>query len=87
MDAVVSQDPIAYGQITVDMLDRYAMKGKPVPLGPYQNNQHFWEKGQINKSDSGPSLVIPPYIIDQSSVHDKRHWGNIAYNEWGLRYN
>lgn len=87
MDAVVSQDPIAYGQITVEMLDRYAMKGKPVPLGPYQNSQYFWEKGQITKSDSGPSLVIPPYIIDQGSVHDKRHWGNIAYNEWGLRYN
>lgn len=87
MDAVVSQDPIAYGQITVEMLDRYAMKNQPVPLGPYQNDKYFWEKAVITKSDSGPSLVIPPFIVDGSSVKDKRHWANIAYNEWGLRYN
>lgn len=86
MDAVVSQDPIAYGQITVEMLDKYSLKGQPVPLGPYQNDQYVWEKAQITKSDTGPSLVIRPFVVDASSVHDKRQWGNIAYNEWGLRY-
>ncbi|WP_186049370.1 substrate-binding domain-containing protein [Burkholderia gladioli] len=86
MDAVVSQDPIAYAQITVEMLDRYSLKGQPVPLGPYQNNQYFWEKAQITKSDTGASLVIPPFVVDGGSVKDKRQWGNIAYNEWGLRY-
>lgn len=86
MDAVVSQDPIAYAQITVEMLDKYAMKGQPVPLGPYQNSQYFWEKAEITKSVTGPSLVIQPFVVDGSSVKDKRQWGNIAYNEWGLRY-
>ncbi|WP_255581200.1 sugar ABC transporter substrate-binding protein [Caballeronia sp. dw_276] len=86
MDAVVSQDPIAYAQITVEMLDKYSLKGQPVPLGPYQNSQYFWEKAEITKSVTGPSLVIQPFVVDGSSVKDKRQWGNIAYNEWGLRY-
>jgi simple sugar transport system substrate-binding protein len=86
MDAVVSQDPIAYAQITVEMLDKYSLKGQPVPLGDYENKQYFWEKAVITKSETGPSLVIQPFIVDASSVKDKRQWGNIAYNEWGLRY-
>ena len=44
------------------------------------------EKAQITKSDTGASLVIPPFVVDGGSVKDKRQWGNIAYNEWGLRY-
>ncbi len=86
MDTVVSQDPIAYAQITVEMLDKHAMKGNPVPLGLYRNNQYFWEQAQITSSASGTSLIIPPFIVDGASVKDKRHWGNIAFNEWGLRY-
>ena len=86
MDADISQDPIAYGQITVEMLDKYSMKQQPVPLGPYENKNYYWEKGKIEKSDSGPSLVIPPFVIDAKNVNDKRLWGNIAYNDWGLHY-
>ena len=86
MDADISQDPIAYAEITVDMLDKYSMKQQQVPLGPYENKRYFWEKGGIEKSESGPSLVIPPFVIDASNVNDKRLWGNIAYNDWGLRY-
>ena len=33
MDSCVSQDPIAYGEIAVEMLGKYAMKGQPVPIG------------------------------------------------------
>ena len=86
MDAVVSQDPVAYAQITIEMLDKYAMQGKDVPLGPYENNQYYWEKGEIKTSDSGPSLVIPPFLIDGANADDKRMWGNIAFNDWGLKY-
>lgn len=86
MDAEVAQDPIAYAQITVEMLEKYAMKGQKVPLGPYENKAYYWEKGEIKQSDSGPSLVIPPYLIDESNVADKRHWGSITYNDWGLKY-
>ena len=86
MDASVAQDPIAYAEITVEMLAKYSMKGEAVPLGPYENKKYFWERAVINDSLTGPSLIIAPFIIDASNVDDKRMWGNIAYNEWGLRY-
>ncbi|WP_131113420.1 sugar ABC transporter substrate-binding protein [Lichenihabitans psoromatis] len=86
MDGVVSQDPVAYGQITVDMIAKYSMNGQPVPLGPYENKNYFWEKGEIKQSESGPSLVIPPFLIDASNVDDKRMWGNVTFNDWGLKY-
>ena len=86
MDAEISQDPVAYAQITVEMLDKYSFQDKPVPLGPYENKKYYWEKGEIKQSDSGPSLVIPPFIIDEKNVNDKRLWGAIAYNDWGLHY-
>ena len=86
MDADISQDPIAYAQITVDMLDKYSLKQQPVPLGPYENDRYYWEKGEIKQSASGPSLVIPPFVVDAKNVDDKRLWGNIAKNDWGLKY-
>ncbi len=86
MDGVVSQDPVAYGQITVEMLDKYAMQGMDVPLGPYENKNYFWEKAEIKTSDSGPSLVIQPFLIDAKNADDKRMWANIAFNDWGLKY-
>lgn len=86
MDADISQDPVAYAQITVDMLAKYAMQGKPVPLGPYKNDHYYWENGEIKNSDSGPSLVIPPFVIDAKNASDKRLWGNITFNDWGLKY-
>lgn len=86
MDAEISQDPVAYAQITVEMLDKYSLKGQPVPLGPYENKDYYWERGEIKQSDSGPSLVIPPFVIDEKNVNDKRLWGAITYNDWGLTY-
>jgi len=86
MDASVAQDPIAYAEITVELLDKYAMKGQPVPLGAYENKKYFWERAVITDSLTGPSLIIAPFVIDAGNVDDKRMWGNIAYNEWGLRY-
>ncbi len=86
MDAEISQDPIAYAQITVDMIAKYAMHGQKVPLGPYENKDYFWEKGTITSSASGPSLVIPPSIVDPSNVKDPRLWGNVSYNKWGMHY-
>ena len=68
------------------MLDKYALKGQPAPIGPYRNAAYYWEKGEIKQSASGPSLVIPPFVIDARNVDDRRLWGNIAYNDWSLHY-
>jgi simple sugar transport system substrate-binding protein len=86
MDACVSQDPIAYGQIAVEMLGKYAMKKEPVPIGPYENKKYFWERGEIVAGKTGPTLIIPPFVIDQSNAADARHWGAIAEVEWKIPY-
>lgn len=85
-DACVSQDPVAYGQIAVEMLGKYGMKNKPVPLGLYENTDYYWEQGEIVDGQTGPTLVIPPYIIDSTNAQDERHWGYIAEHVWGIDY-
>ena len=86
MDACVSQDPIAYGQIAVEMLGKHSMKGEAVPIGVYENKNYFWEKGEIVAGKTGPTLIIPPFIIDGSNAADARHWGAIAEKKWGIPY-
>ena len=86
MDGCVSQDPIAYGEVAVEMLGKYSMKGQPVPIGAYTNNKYFWEKGDIVKGTAGPTLIIPPFVIDPSNADDKRHWGYIAEKVWNIPY-
>ncbi len=86
MDACVSQDPIAYGEIAVEMLEKHSMKGEEVPLGAYENKKYFWEKGEIVKGKTGPTLIIPPFVINAENAADKRHWGYVAEKEWGVPY-
>jgi len=86
MDACVSQDPIAYGEIAVEMLVKHAIKGEAVPIGTYENKKYFWEKGEIVAGTSGPTLIIPPFVIDAKNAADKRHWGSIAEKDWGIPY-
>lgn len=86
MDGCVSQDPIAYGEIAVEMLKKHSMNGEAVPIGTYENDKYFWEKGEIVEGKTGPTLIIPPFVIDPSNADDKRHWGYISETEWGIPY-
>lgn len=86
MDACVSQDPIAYGQIAIEMLGKYSMKGEAVPVGVYENKNYFWEKGEIVAGATGPTLIIPPFVINSENATDPRHWGAVAEKEWGIEY-
>jgi ABC-type sugar transport system substrate-binding protein len=86
MDACVSQDPIAYGEIAVEMLTAHALKGNAVPLGVYENKKYFWEKGEIVQGTTGPTLVIPPFVIDGDNARDQRHWGYISEKVWNIPY-
>lgn len=86
MDACVSQDPVAYGEIAVEMLVNHALKGEAVPIGPYENKKYFWENGDIVEGPTGPTLVIPPFVIDSGNAKDERHWGHIAEKVWGIPY-
>lgn len=84
LDAEVSQDPVAYGQICVEMLHKYPANGKEVPLQEYSNKDYYWEKAPIVKGATGPTMIIPPYYIDGSNVDDPRQWGNVVIKDWGM---
>lgn len=86
MDADISQDPIAYSEIAVEMLARYAIKGADVPLGEYRNEKYYWESGEIVEGETGPRLIIPPFEITPENASDPRHWANVAVNDWGIPY-
>ena len=86
MDACVSQDPIAYGEIAVEMLVNHAIKGEAVPIGAYENKKYFWEKGEIVEGTTGPTLIIPPFVIEGENAKDERHWGHVSEKVWGIPY-
>ena len=86
MDACVSQDPIAYGEIAVEMLTKHSMNGEAVPLGAYENKDYFWETAEIVNGDTGPTMIIPPFVIDAANADDERHWGYVAEQVWGIPY-
>ncbi|MCR9121288.1 MAG: sugar ABC transporter substrate-binding protein [Phyllobacteriaceae bacterium] len=86
MDACVSQDPIAYGEVAVEMLQKHAMQGEAVPLGTYENSKYFWEKAEIVAGDNGPTMIIPPFTITPDNADDERHWGYVSETEWGIPY-
>lgn len=86
MDACVSQDPIAYGEIAVEMIVNHSLKGEAVPLGVYENSKYFWETGEIVAGKTGPTLIIPPFVIDGGNANDPRHWGAVAEKDWGIPY-
>lgn len=86
MDVDVSQDPIAYSEITVEMLAKYGVNGQAVPLGKYTNDKYYWQSGEIVDGETGPRLIIPPFEITPENASDPRHWSNVAVNDWGIAY-
>lgn len=85
-DYCIAQDGYSYGQIAVEMLEKYSMKGEDVPLGPYENKDYYWEKCEIIDSDSGPYVKVPAYEINPDNCTDPRHWGIVAEKELGIEY-
>ena len=77
---------IAYGEIAVELIVKHALKGEAVPLGAYTNKKYFWETGEIVAGKTGPTLIIPAFVIDGKNAADPRHWGAIAEKEWGIPY-
>lgn len=85
LDAEVSQDPVAYGEVCVEMLTKYTATGGAIPMGEYANAAYYWEKAPIMSTPQGPSCVIPPFYIDSTNVDDPRQWGNVVVQKWGLK--
>jgi len=85
-DATIAQDAVSYGEIAVELLNKYTFNGEKVPLGKYTNDKYFWKECEIIDSPSGPYVAIPPYVIDNNNATDPKHWGNVATQVWGLKY-
>lgn len=85
-DYSIAQDGYSYGQIAVEMLEKYSMKGEDVPLGPYENKDYYWEKCEIIESDAGPYVKVPAYEINPENCTDERHWGIVAEEKLGIEY-
>lgn len=84
IDAIISQDPIAYGEICVDMLTEFTAEGKDIPLGEYVNEKYYWETAVVEETENGPMMTIPPYVIAEDNVDDPRQWANVVEQEWGI---
>ena len=83
LDAEVSQDPLGYGEICVEMINK-VLQGEKVPIGEYKNDQYAWETAEILDEKTGPRMVIPAYYIDKGNVDDPRQWGNRVSKEYNL---
>lgn len=86
VDAPVSQDPVAYGEICVDMLSKYTAKDRKIPMGEYKNDKYYWESATIENTENGPVMTIPPYVIDKGNVEDPRQWANVVTDKWKMSY-
>ncbi|MBI0212112.1 sugar ABC transporter substrate-binding protein, partial [Yersinia pestis subsp. pestis] len=62
------------------------LKGEAVPLGTYQDKKYFWESGEIVQGKTGPTLIIPAFVINRDNVQDPRHWAAVAEKTWGIPY-
>ena len=85
-DGTIVQDAVSYSAICVELLDKYTLKGQDVPLGDYTNDKYFWKTCKIVDSPSGPYVAVPPYVMTPENAADPKHWGNVAVNEWGIKY-
>lgn len=84
LDAEVSQDPLGYGEICVEMMIDKVLKGEDVPIGEYKNDRYAWETAEVLDEKTGPRMVIPAYYVDESNVDDPRQWGNRVVKEYNL---
>lgn len=86
-DGAVAQDVIAYGNLTIDLIEDYILPGKPIPIGEYYSGGTYWSVCNIKMVNGQAKVIIPPYIIDAENSDDKRHWAYTAEKIWGFQYN
>ena len=87
IDATISQDPIAYSEICVDVLHTEIIPKLPkvelLPVGYVykKTEKYYWGKGALGlemkavDTPGGPTLYQPHYVIDYKNVDSPLHWG------------
>lgn len=96
IDFISMQNPVAYGQICVDLLDEYAIgEGAEgvVPIGEspevVRPNRFYFgevlgETPQIEETDYGPRYTVPTYIMGPGNVGNPLHWPKLAVDRLGM---
>ncbi len=86
-DAAISQDVIAYGNIAIDLLDKYVLRGITIPEGKYKMADTYWQECDISVTDGRATVTIPAYVVDANNCGETTHWAYTAQNIWGFQYN
>lgn len=84
IDVAVTQDPVAYAEVCMELLLKHTFKGQAVPEGNYANDRYFWKSAPITEGSAGPQLIVPPSAVTKADVDDPTLWGNRVGIEWGL---
>ena len=85
-DASIVQDVVSYGNIVIDLLDKYTFNNEEVHSDTYIDESTYWRECYIKSEDGKIKVNIPLYVVDKDNVDDKRHWSYIAQEKWGFRY-
>jgi ABC-type sugar transport system substrate-binding protein len=96
IDFISMQNPVAYGQICVDLLDEFAIGQDTrdvIPVGEapdvVQPDRFYYgtELGKdpaIEEKEWGPHYTVPTYMMDPSNVSHDMHWPKLAENRLGM---
>lgn len=77
-DATVALDCHGIGQVALDIVEKYSLKGKEVPTsGTYDGSKYAWKEATFSKGKYGPVVNIPPYYVTTDNVDDPLNWGNM----------
>jgi ABC-type sugar transport system substrate-binding protein len=85
MDVAITQDPVAYAEVCMELLAKYTFKDKAVPESTYENDRYFWKSAPITIGSAGPQLIVPASAVTKADVEDPTLWGNRVGLEWGLK--
>ncbi len=86
-DSAISQDVIAYGDITIDLLANYVFGEAEMIVGSYYSENTYWRVSEISLNEDQIKVTIPPYVVDATNSSDHRHWAYKAEKLWGFQYN
>lgn len=96
IDYISMQNPVAYGQICVDLLDEYAIgegARDVMPVGEtpevaQPNRFYFGEvldkAPSIEETDHGPHYTVPTYMMGTENVDNDLHWPKLAESRLGM---
>lgn len=97
IDFISMQNPVAYGQICVDLLHEFAIgegTRDVIPVGEtvtdvVQPDRFYYGseldlEPEIEETDTGPRYTVPTYIMGPENVDSDMHWPKLAASRLGM---